>query len=66
MPSWVEEGYGEYAKRLPRECGLALKEIPMAKRQRNSDIARLVADEGQRMLAAIPDGSHVVALDVTG
>lgn len=66
MPSWVEEGYGEYAKRMPRECCLALKEIPLAKRQRNSDVERLVADEGQRMLAAIPDGSHVIALDVTG
>lgn len=66
MPPWVEEGYGEYAKRLPRECALALKEIPLAKRQRNSDVARLVADEGRRMSAAIPDGSHVIALDVNG
>jgi 23S rRNA (pseudouridine1915-N3)-methyltransferase len=66
MPAWVTEGYGEYAKRVPRECSLVLKEIPLAKRQKGSDIARLVADEGQRMLAAVGEGSRVVALDVAG
>lgn len=66
MPAWVTEGYGEYAKRLPRECSLVLKEIPLAKRQKGSNVARLVADEGQRMLAAVAEGSRVVALDVAG
>lgn len=66
MPAWVEQGYSEYAKRLPHECSLLLKEIPLAKRPRNADVARLVADEGQRLLAAIPGDSYVIALDVTG
>lgn len=67
MPAWVEAGYQEYAKRLPRECALLLKEIPLAKHRHNhSDVARLVADEGQRMLAAIPDDSYVIALDLSG
>lgn len=67
MPAWVEAGYQEYAKRLPRECSLLLKEIPLAQRRRNNpDLARLVADEGQRMLAAIPDASRVIALDLSG
>ncbi|HPE72091.1 MAG TPA: 23S rRNA (pseudouridine(1915)-N(3))-methyltransferase RlmH, partial [Candidatus Competibacter sp.] len=63
MPSWVKAGYEEYAGRLPRECALNLVEIPPGKRSANSDLARLVRAEGERLLAAIPAGSQVVALD---
>ncbi|TAL46318.1 MAG: 23S rRNA (pseudouridine(1915)-N(3))-methyltransferase RlmH, partial [Methylovulum sp.] len=59
MPGWVQQGYDEYAKRLPRECELLLKEIAAGKRGKNSDIARIVKDEGERMAAAIPFGAHV-------
>ncbi|WP_419601614.1 23S rRNA (pseudouridine(1915)-N(3))-methyltransferase RlmH, partial [Thiolapillus sp.] len=27
MPRWVQEGYREYAQRMPRECSLKLAEI---------------------------------------
>jgi len=30
MPKWVEEGWHEYAKRLPSELALELVEIPRA------------------------------------
>jgi 23S rRNA (pseudouridine1915-N3)-methyltransferase len=66
MPKWVQQGYDEYAKRLPRECQLALKEITPGKRGKNSDVARIVRDEGERMLSAIPNKAHVVTLDVPG
>ena len=66
MPNWVQQGYDEYAKRLPRECELVLKEIPAGKRGKNSDVARIVKDEGERMLAAIPSHSHLVTLDLGG
>ncbi|MDO9105976.1 MAG: 23S rRNA (pseudouridine(1915)-N(3))-methyltransferase RlmH [Methylovulum sp.] len=66
MPGWVQQGYDEYAKRLPRECELVLKEIAAGKRSKNSDISRIVRDEGERMLAAIPVGAHVVTLDLPG
>jgi len=66
MPAWVQQGYDEYAKRLPRECALALKEIAPGKRGKNSDIARIVKEEGERMIAAIPAGAHVVTLDIPG
>ncbi|WP_434111972.1 23S rRNA (pseudouridine(1915)-N(3))-methyltransferase RlmH [Methylocaldum sp. GT1TLB] len=66
MPDWVTEAYSEYAKRLPRECELVLKEIAPAKRGKNADIVRLTEDEGERMLAALPRDVHVVALDVAG
>ncbi|SMF94032.1 23S rRNA (pseudouridine1915-N3)-methyltransferase [Methylomagnum ishizawai] len=66
MPDWVVAGYEEYAKRLPRECALVLKEIAPAKRGKNADIGKLREDEGGRMLAALPRDSHVVALDLGG
>jgi 23S rRNA (pseudouridine1915-N3)-methyltransferase len=66
MPAWVNAGYDEYAKRMPRECELVLKEIPLAQRGKHCDLARLVKDEGERMLAAVPHGAHVVALEVSG
>ena len=66
MPSWVTQGYEEYAKRLPRECELILKEIPAGKRSKNSDTARIIREEGERILAAIPTNCHVVTLDLGG
>jgi 23S rRNA (pseudouridine1915-N3)-methyltransferase len=66
MPAWVEAGYAEYAKRLPRECRLVLHEIPAGKRTKGADLARLTRAEGERQLAAVPDGSRVVALDRAG
>ena len=66
MSGWVQQGYDEYAKRLPRECSLVLKEIAPGKRSKNSDIARIVKDEGDRMIAAIPQYAHVVSLDIPG
>ncbi len=66
MPGWVEQGFNEYAKRLPRECQLGLKEIAPGKRSKNSDTARIVRDEGTRMLAAVPPGAHIVTLDIPG
>ncbi|MGR9085953.1 MAG: 23S rRNA (pseudouridine(1915)-N(3))-methyltransferase RlmH [Gammaproteobacteria bacterium] len=66
MPAWVEQGYREYAKRLPRECELVLKEIPAGVRGKNSDLARIVKEEGDRMIQAMPPGVHGVTLDLAG
>ena len=66
MPPWVREGYDEYAKRLPAECELILKEIAPGRRFKHSDLTRIIDEEGQRMLAAISKDSHVVALDPPG
>lgn len=66
MPAWVTDSFQEYAKRLPRECALKLVEIAPGKRGRNADIQRIVRDEGERMLAAIPRDSRVIALEVGG
>lgn len=64
--AWVVEGYREFARRLPPECALLLTEVPTGRRVRNADIARLVAQEGERLLQAVPAGARIVALDVRG
>ena len=66
MPRWVRDGYGEYAKRLPPECVLRLIEVPAGKRGKNADVARIMRDESERLLAAVPKGTAVVALEVGG
>jgi len=66
MPGWVKTGYAEYAGRLPRECSLNLVEISAGKRGGHADIARLVRAEGERLLAAVPSNSRIIALDEQG
>jgi 23S rRNA (pseudouridine1915-N3)-methyltransferase len=66
MPNWVEQGFSEYAKRLPPEFSLNLTEIPAGKRGKHADIPRLMRVEGQRLLAAVPQHAHVVVLEVGG
>jgi len=66
MPDWVQAGYAEYAGRLPAECGLRLVEIPAVKRGKNADLVRIARQEGERMLAVVPKGARVVALDERG
>jgi 23S rRNA (pseudouridine1915-N3)-methyltransferase len=66
MPDWVKTGYLEYAGRLPRECALNLVEIPAGPRRPPTDLTRIVRAEGERLLAAVPSGSHLIALDERG
>ncbi len=66
MPAWVETGFNEYAKRLPAEMALELRELPLGHRGKGADIRRAMASEGDAMLAAIPKGDRVIALDVLG
>ena len=66
MPRWVQEGYGDYVRRLPAECALNLVEIPLGRRGKGVDKARAVREEGDRVLRAIPRHSRVLALDVGG
>jgi 23S rRNA (pseudouridine1915-N3)-methyltransferase len=65
-PAWVEAGYDEYAKRLTTPLRLVLREIKAGRRTKGADIARVVNGEGERLLAAVPKGSYVVALDRMG
>jgi 23S rRNA (pseudouridine1915-N3)-methyltransferase len=66
QPKWVDEGAEEYAKRLRGRCTLELKALPLARRTASTPAERAIQDEGERLLAAVPPGAHVVALLETG
>ncbi len=66
MPRWVDDGVGEYTRRLPRELKLVWKDLPLARRGKGTSAERLSAREGEQILKAIPAGDIVVALDVLG
>jgi 23S rRNA (pseudouridine1915-N3)-methyltransferase len=66
VPAWVAAGYRDYAARLPREWRLQLHEVAPVKRTKNMAEARLLRDEGERILALIPDTALAVALEAGG
>jgi 23S rRNA (pseudouridine1915-N3)-methyltransferase len=66
MAKWVQEGYGEYAKRLPKTCGLQLIELPMAQRGKTASVEQYKQEEAKRILEAIPKGARLMALDEHG
>ncbi|TDX30423.1 23S rRNA (pseudouridine1915-N3)-methyltransferase [Modicisalibacter xianhensis] len=66
MPAWVEQGVEEYRKRLPRDFALEIVEIAPGARGKNADVARAVAQEGQRMRERLRGNERLVALEVQG
>lgn len=68
MPAWVVEGYEEYAKRFINmpDFELSLKEIPAQKRSKNSDVNKIMSTESEALLANVPKGYALLALDVKG
>lgn len=66
LPTWINAGFEEYAKRMPPSCQLNLIEISLAPRSKNADIARLIRYEGEQMMSAIPPDNKIITLDVKG
>jgi 23S rRNA (pseudouridine1915-N3)-methyltransferase len=66
QPAWVAEGFVEYARRLRGAYSMECKEIPLARRGPSVPARGAVEREGERMLAAVPSGASVVALDERG
>ena len=53
LPSWIDEGVADYARRFGRGLKLELIEIPLAR-------------EAERMRSALREGEYVVALEIKG
>jgi 23S rRNA (pseudouridine1915-N3)-methyltransferase len=66
MPRWVDEGFGEYAKRMPRTLPLDLVEIRPEPRSAGRTTAQLLAAEAARIARALPGRARRVALDERG
>jgi 23S rRNA (pseudouridine1915-N3)-methyltransferase len=66
MPAWVEQAFQAYQKRLPSRFQLRLTEVPAGKRTQGADLVRISREETKRILAAVPDGYRIIALERTG
>lgn len=66
MPSWVNDAWQDYAKRLPKDWALKLIEIPASKRGKNAPIERILQEEGERLLKAAEGCEILIALDRIG
>lgn len=66
LPGWVDLGVQEYQRRLPREISLTWRDLPLARRTRNTHPETLARKEGEQMLKGIPAKDTVLALDVAG
>ena len=63
MPAWVEQGVAEYGRRMPRELKLEWREIPLARRGKDSRPQQLCAREGEQLLKAVPAGDRQMSGD---
>jgi len=65
MPSWVNAGWDDYARRMPREFALELVALKPESRESGKPVARMLAAEATRIAAACKQ-ALVVALDERG
>lgn len=66
MPDWVGSASDDFSKRLPPEIKINSILLPLMKRGKNPDLARIVRDESRKLLEAVPKDSLLVVLDVLG
>ncbi|ABC37088.1 23S rRNA (pseudouridine(1915)-N(3))-methyltransferase RlmH [Burkholderia thailandensis] len=66
MPGWIATGFDEYAKRMPPELRIELREVKPELRSGSRTADSVMAAERQRIEAALPKNARVVALDERG
>lgn len=66
MPAWITAGFDEYAKRMPAECKIVLKEIKPVDRSSSKTAETVMALERSRIEAVFLKGGRVIALDEHG
>jgi 23S rRNA (pseudouridine1915-N3)-methyltransferase len=66
MPAWVDAALADYLERLPREWRTTLVTVRAVRRGAGRPAADALAAESQRLLAAVPRGALLVALDERG
>lgn len=66
MPAWVQAGYDEYAKRLPKELSPQLTELSIGYRPRSGPAVEAIKSEGEAILHAVLPGHKQIVLDVQG
>ncbi|MBX9611921.1 MAG: 23S rRNA (pseudouridine(1915)-N(3))-methyltransferase RlmH [Burkholderiales bacterium] len=65
VPGWAQTAWDDYAKRFPPELPVLLKTVKTEPRASRT-LETLLAAERDRIVAALPKGARVVALDERG
>lgn len=66
MPAFINQGFEEYQKRMPRDFELTLHEQAAIKRSNHTDCGTIKQQESLKLLAKIPAGYVPIALDPHG
>lgn len=66
LPPWVDAGFAEYARRMPREMAVELTEIRPEARSGGRPAADLMAAEAARIEQALGATARLVVLDERG
>lgn len=66
MPDWVETAWQDYAKRMPADCAIELKEVKPEPRTSGKTPAQMMQAEAKRIEAAIPANALTIVLDERG
>jgi len=66
QPPWVNEAFGRYAERLPREWRFRLDTIATVRRSKNNKSQQARESEGEKILGKLGADEHVVLLDERG
>jgi 23S rRNA (pseudouridine1915-N3)-methyltransferase len=66
MPAWIQDGFQEYTRRMPPEIRVELTELKPEERGAGRAVDKAREAEGERIVAAVPPGATVLALDEKG
>jgi len=66
LPDWMNTGFHEYSKRMPRELPLELVEVKPEPRTTGKTVEVMMAAEAKRIEAALPSRCRRIALDERG
>lgn len=66
MPAWVQAGFDEFARRMPRELQLQLVEVKAEPRTTGKTAAAMMAAEAARIEAVLPPRCRRLILDERG
>jgi|SRR5690625_954774 len=66
MPAWIQQGWQTYARRLPKDYALTLKEIKAEPRNAGKSTTQIMQAEAARIHAALPKNVISIILDERG
>ena len=66
QPAWVDDAFGNYSARFPREWKFRLDPLATVRRGKNDRSTRAMEAEGEQILSRIDAAEQVILLDERG